>query len=108
MRIPIKKPGKYTHLKPNLHLTQEKFQALKENLEKLKKTIQPQAALEMRRLAEMGDLSENAAYQIAKGRLRGINDKISKLEFILNGAAIIKPNKNAEIIQLGSRVTIEI
>ena len=62
----------------------------------------------MHRLAEMGDLSENAAYQIAKGHLRGINDKISKLEFILSGAKIIKPNKNAEIIQLGSRVTIEI
>ncbi|OGY48099.1 MAG: hypothetical protein A3D39_00060 [Candidatus Buchananbacteria bacterium RIFCSPHIGHO2_02_FULL_39_17] len=108
MRVPIRKPGKYTHLKPDLHLTEEKFRELKDKLEKLKKFSRPQAAVEMHRLAEMGDLSENAAYQIAKGHLRGINDKISKLEFILSGAKIIKPNKNAEIIQLGSRVTIEI
>ena len=108
MRVPTRKPGKYTHLKPDLHLTQGKFQALKEKLEKLKKIIRPQAAVEMRRLAEMGDLSENAAYQIAKGRLRGINDKISKLEFILSGASIIKPNKNLSTIQLGNKVTLEI
>ena len=108
MRVPIRKPGKYTHLKPDLNLTEEKFREFKDKLEKLKKIIQPQAAAEMHRLAEMGDLSENAAYQIAKGRLRGINDKISKLEFILSGASIIKPNKNLSTIQLGNTVTVEI
>lgn len=107
MRVPIRKPGKYTHLKPDTHFTQAKIDELKDKLEKLKKS-RPIAAEEMRRLAEMGDLSENAAYQIAKGRLRGINDNITKLEDLLNQAIIIEPEKNSGKIQLGNSVTVEI
>lgn len=107
MRVPIRKPGKYAHLKADTHITDAKFNELKNKLEKLKKA-QPLAADEMRRLAEMGDLSENAAYQIAKGRLRGINDNIVKIENFLNQATIIAPTKNSDKIQLGNTVTLEI
>jgi transcription elongation factor GreA len=108
MRAPIRKPGKYTHLKSDPHLTQAKLDELKEQLEKLKKFSQPKAADEVRRLAELGDLSENAAYQIAKGRLRGINQKIIELENETNKAIIIKPFKYGGTVQLGCRVTLEI
>ncbi|MFA6215248.1 MAG: GreA/GreB family elongation factor [Patescibacteria group bacterium] len=107
MRVPIRKPGKYTHLKPDPCLTEEKFNELKDQLAKLKAS-QPAAADEVRRTAEMGDLSENAAYQIAKGRLRGINQRILDLQDHLNRVVIIKPAKNAEAVELGRRVTIEI
>lgn len=62
----------------------------------------------MRRLAEMGDLSENAAYQIAKGRLRGINDNITKLENLLNQAVIIAPKEDSDKIEIGNIVTVDI
>jgi transcription elongation factor GreA len=108
MRVPIRKPGKYTHQKPDPHLTAEKLNELKNELEKLKKVSQPQTAREVARLAQLGDLSENAAYQIAKGQLRGINQRIIDLENYLHQAVIIAPQDNASTVQLGRIVTIEI
>ena len=106
MRVPIRKPGKYTGDKADTHFTAAKFDELKDKLEGLKKA-RPLAADGMRRLAEMGDLSENAAYQIAKGRLRGINDNITKLENLLNQAVIIAPKNDSDIVEIGNIVTVE-
>jgi transcription elongation factor GreA len=106
MQIPIRKPGKYTHLKPDPNLTQEKFAELKSKLERLLSN-RPRLAAEVKRLAEMGDLSDNAAYSIAKGRLRGLNQRIIELEEHLKRAIIIKPPQDTGTIRLGHRVTIE-
>lgn len=107
MRVPTRKPGKYANDKTDPHMTEEKFCELKNKLEGLKKIL-PQASKEMRRLAEMGDFSENAAYQMAKARLRGINDSIFKLNEQLKHAVIIKPNTSAATLQIGHKVTVEI
>lgn len=108
MRVPIRKPGKYTHLRLDPHITQEKCDQLKNELEKLKTVSQPQAIKEVQRLAELGDFSENAAYQMAKGRLRGINERIHELEKYLKRVVIITPIGPSDTVQLGSRVTIEL
>jgi len=108
MRVPIRKGGKYTYLKPDPNLTPEKFLVLQKNLEKLIKIIRPQAAKDVKRLGENGDFSENAEYQIAKGRLRGINQRIIDLQDQLKNVQIIKPNKNAQTIQLGHTVSVAI
>jgi transcription elongation factor GreA len=106
MQIPIRKPGKYTHLKPDPDLTPEKYAQLKAKLERFLAS-RPKAAAEVKRLAEMGDLSDNAAYSIAKGRLRGLNQRIIELEEHLKRAVIIKPPQNTGTVRLGHRVTIE-
>jgi transcription elongation factor GreA len=106
MQVPIRKPGKYTFDKPDVSLTEAKFNELKKELERLKKN-RPGLAAEVRRCAEMGDLSENAGYQIAKGRLRSLNQKIIDLENHLGKAVIIKPSGNSLTIQLGHKVTVE-
>src|SRR3989344_2947089 len=98
MRVPIRKPGKYAHLKPDLHVTEAKFRELKDKLERLKAS-QPAAAQEVKRLAEMGDFSENAAYQMAKGRLRGINEHILELEDQLSHAELIKSGSDTGTVQ---------
>ena len=108
MRVPIRKPGKYAHLKPDVHLTEAKFNELTRSLERLKTVSRPAAVIEVRRLVELGDFSENAAYQMAKGRLRGINQRILELEDRTKHAVIITPMKNVATVQLGHRVTIEI
>ena len=108
MRVPIRKPGKYTHQKPDFHLTREKLDELKNKLERFKKISHPQARVEMQRTAEMGDFSENAAYQVAKGRLRGINNRIEELEKYIDHAEIIETGGNADTVQLGQKVTVEI
>jgi transcription elongation factor GreA len=108
MRVPIRKPGKYTHAKPDPHLTKEKFIELKNKLERLINYSRPQAAEEVKRLALDGDFSENHPYQLAKGRLRGINQRILEIEDHLKRAIIIKPlGKNSQV-QLGAHVTVEI
>jgi len=108
MQVPIRKPGKYTHAKTDPHLTPGKFDALKKQLDLLLRIDRPPAIREVKRLAEMGDFSENAAYQIAKGRLRWINERILTIEDRVKKAVIIKPNSNDSRVQLGSQVTVSI
>jgi transcription elongation factor GreA len=87
-------------------MTQEKFFELKRNLERMKK-IRPGLSEEVKRLALMGDFSENAAYQIAKGRLRGLNQKMLETEDLIKRAVIIERSGIADKVGLGSIVTIE-
>ncbi len=107
MQVPKRRPGKYTFVKPDLNLTEKKYAEIKAELSHLKK-IQPGLAAEVKRLAEMGDLSENAGYQIAKGQLRGVNQKITELEDQVHRAIIIRTNTNSEQIGLGNIVEVEI
>jgi len=108
MRVPIRKAGKYTFIKPDPHLTAEKFQQLSNQLQRLSQIVQPRAIVEVQRLAEMGDFSENAAYQMAKGRLRGLNQKIIELQEHLQEAIIINQPTSSTVVCLGSRVIVEI
>jgi transcription elongation factor GreA len=106
MRTPQRKPGKYAGKKPDPYITRYKYQELENKLERLKQAQAP-AAEEVRRLASDGDFSENAAYQMAKGRLRGINQRITDIEDHLKRAVIIEAKNKSDRIALGSRVTIE-
>ena len=106
MRLPTRKPGKYNGLKPDPYLTLKKYKELQNKLARLKKFSQPRAISEVKRLALDGDFSENAAYSMAKGRLRGINQKILEIEEYLKKAIIIKPGGNQKIVSLGSRVKV--
>ncbi|MCK4539964.1 GreA/GreB family elongation factor [Candidatus Parcubacteria bacterium] len=107
MRTPIRKPGKYTDLKKDANITKKKYLELKTKLEKLIKYSRPTAIKEVKRLALDGDFSENHAYSMAKGRLRGINQRIDEIEDILKRAVIIEPRKNTETTRLGQFVTVE-
>lgn len=106
MQVPKRKPGKYAQVKKDPHITKAKFVASKNKLERLKAS-QPPAIQEVRRLAELGDFSENVAYQMAKGKLRSINQKILELENQINHAVIIEPNQTTGVVELGSIITIE-
>ncbi len=105
MQLPYRKPGKYSRMTNDPLMTQAKFDEISQKLERLKKS-QPAAAKEVSRLAELGDFSENVEYQLAKGRLRAINDNIFRLENQLQHAEIIAPTGKGERVQLGNTVTI--
>lgn len=107
MQTPKRKPGKYVGLKLDPNITEEKHKELKAKLEKLKK-IQLPAISEVKRLALMGDFSENVAYQMAKGRLRGINQGILDIEDHLKRAEIIKSPKDKTKVQIGHKVTVKV
>ena len=108
MRVPRRKAGEFTFAKPDPLITAEKLTELKANLEKLKNIIQPELASEVKRLALMGDFSENAAYQIAKGRLRGVNQKITDLQKQIDIAEIIETNTKSSTVKIGSLVSVEV
>ena len=107
MQVPYRKPGKYSQMKSDPLLTEGKILELKNKLDKLKNINQPRAIEEVKRLAELGDFSENVEYQLAKGRLRGINDGILKIENQLKHAVIISPQTQTDTVQIGHKVTVE-
>lgn len=106
MQLPKRKPPKFTELSSDPLMSKEKYAELEKKLAQLKKS-QPGAARDVARLAEMGDFSENVEYQIAKGRLRGINHRIFLIETQLAQAVLIKPKKAGQTVELGHTVTIE-
>lgn len=106
MRVPTRRSDLRPRVKSDPNITKEKFYNLKKDLERLKKN-HPKLAAEVKTLAEDGDFSENFPYQLAKGKLRGLNDRILKIEDLLKRAEIIKAPKNVDIVQLGHFVIIE-
>lgn len=106
MRVPIRKGDSRMFTKMDPVMTQEKYQALREKVEYMKKIKRPKEAEEVKRLALMGDFSENVGYQIAKGRLRGLNQRIIEIENLLSRAEIIEMKNDDSQVNLGSYVTI--
>ena len=88
-------------------ITQTKYDQIKAEVDKMKNTIRPKLASEVKRLAELGDFSENAEYQSAKGKLRGLNNRILEFEEQLKHCEIIKTNNNNQVVELGNFVTVE-
>lgn len=105
MRLPNRRPGKYTFTQFDLRITAAKFAALQKKLAHLKATL-PKAIQETQRYGENGDFSENAEYQIAKSRLRGLNRSIAELEYLINHAEIIAAPADINTVQIGHTVTL--
>ena len=107
MRTTNKKTDQPILLAPELLVTQEKYEEWQHKLDRAKKS-RPAVILEVNRLADLGDFSENAGYQFAKGRLRGINRTILELEHQLDHAKIIQHKGESGMVELGHRVTVEV
>lgn len=105
MRAPIRKGPTRPQVKVDPYLTEAKFRSLSMKLEEMKKS-HPALAAEVKRLAEMGDFSENAGYQLAKGRLRGLNQRIIDLDKQLKEVEIIQADPRILVVQIGSRVSL--
>lgn len=105
MRVPIRKGDERMFAALDYHLSPEKFKELEQKLARCY-ARRPQEAAEVKRLAEMGDFSENAGYQMAKGRLRGLNQRILDLENLLKKAEIVVADDDISIVKVGHRVTI--
>ncbi len=106
MRVPIRKAEKFTHKKVDPHMTQGKYDELVASLDRAKKR-RPQLAKDVQTYAANGDFSENAEYQIAKGKLRGLNQRIIELEEQINKAVIIEHTNTGEVA-IGSTVTLAV
>lgn len=107
MRLPNRKPGKYTFPTFDPHMTQEKFDALTQKLAHIKAVSLPKAIKETSMYRENGDFSENAEYQIAKGRLRGLLKAVDEIQHQITHAQIITGGAKTDTVQIGHTVTIQ-
>jgi len=108
MRLPKRKAEeeRIHNLEVDNYLTPAAIKRMKRQLDDLVLNQRSEAAAEVTRTAEMGDLSENAAYQEAKHRLRRINSRILILEERLKSAIPIEQGSADGKIRIGSEVTV--
>lgn len=107
MRIPYRKPGIFSQMKQDPLLTANKLEEIKKKLDRLKNS-KPFAMAEVSRLAELGDFSENVEYQMAKGKLRGINGGIFNLQKQIDNAVLIEDSDKIDKVRIGNTVTVEL
>jgi transcription elongation factor GreA len=89
-------------------VTKEGYEALKKELEILKRVERPQNIKAIEEARAHGDLSENAEFHAAKDRQGFIESKISELEFKLANADIIETKKlPKDRAVFGHRVILE-
>ncbi len=111
MRLPTRRGEALQRLNdpPEDHyLTRMMIERLKRELIRLEGSERKEAVSEVRRLAEMGDFSENAGYQIAKATLRRINNRIIILKERLASAIAIDTSPSIDgRVRIGSTVMLE-
>lgn len=87
-------------------MTADALASLKEKLALLKASL-PQQIITTKEAADLGDRSENAEYQISKGRLRGTHRQILIIEDQIKRAKVITAGSKTGKVGLGTTVTLE-
>jgi len=89
------------------YITPEAYKKLKEELNILKTVKRREIALKIQEAKELGDLSENAAYQEDKDSQADLETRILEIEVLLRNASLIHPTKHNSFIEIGSSVTVQ-
>ena len=88
-------------------MTVQGEQALREELERLKKVDRPRITQAIAEAREHGDLSENAEYHAARERQSFIEGRISELEDVTSRAEVIDAAKlTGEKVTFGTTVSV--
>ncbi len=88
-----------------IYLTKKGLEDLKSEHEELTKVKRPEVLNRVSQARNMGDLSENAEYTVAREELSFIDGRIDELEELLKQAVLIS-NNHSSIIKLGSTVRV--
>ncbi len=88
------------------HLSQDKYEEFKKELEELKTKKRKEVAEQLEYAKSLGDLSENAEYHEARDNQAQIEDRISKLETMLQNVEIIS-DKHSDRVVVGSTVVVD-
>jgi transcription elongation factor GreA len=91
--------------KDTLYITKDGLKKLKDELKELVEVKRPQVAQEIQSAREMGDISENAAYDEAKREQAFIEGRISELEDIIKNSKVADSISSGEVV-VGSQVTV--
>jgi len=92
---------------PPSFLTRQGYQKLQEELDYLRTVKRQEVAQRLHEAMEGGELIEDAEYEAAKNEQAFVEGRIQELEILLANARVIEETGNKDIIQVGSRVTIQ-
>lgn len=91
--------------KKTIYLTKEGFKEIKEELDHLVNVRRPENINAIKEARALGDLSENADYDAARDEQAEIEDRIKKLEAIIDNVTIIEETSKDKV-GVGNTVTI--
>lgn len=92
---------------PTTFLTSEGYQKLQDELEMLRTQKRQEIADRLHEAIEGGELLENAEYEAAKNEQAFVEGRIKELEILLATAKVIDEKNNVDVIQVGTKVTIQ-
>ncbi len=88
-------------------LTKERLEELEKELAELKGSTRREISEQLAQAIQMGDLSENAAYDDALDRQSACDRRIAELEQIIHNASIIETGLSSNTINIGSKIRVE-
>jgi len=94
-------------MEEKIYLTQEGLEKIKEEHEQLTTVRRKEVAEKLQKSRELGDISENAAYDAARDEQTFVEGRIGELEDILKRVEIAESNGGSEI-GIGSMVTVHL
>ncbi len=92
--------------KTDNYITEEKKEALLAELKHLKGTERKEILENLEYAKSLGDLSENAEYHQAREEQGKLEERIQKIEKILQSAQIVKGG-GGDIVGIGSKVVVQ-
>lgn len=92
---------------PISFLTSEGFKKLQDELEYLRTTKRNEVANRLHEAMDGGELIENAEYEAAKNEQAFVEGRIQELDLILATAREISDGGNGDVVQVGSKITIQ-
>lgn len=91
-----------------IYLTKEGLVELKKEHDELVSVRRPDVLSRVSQARNLGDLSENAEYTVAREELSFVDGRIGELEELLKQVEIISNNKSHSAVKLGSTVTLTV
>lgn len=88
------------------YITEEKKQALIEELDYLKNTKRKEILDTLNSAKALGDLSENAEYHQAREDQGKTEDRINQIEYMLKSSTVVKKHRSSKV-EIGTTVIIK-
>jgi transcription elongation factor GreA len=86
------------------YISREGLDKLKKELKELKTIKRPAVIERIASARELGDLSENAEYHEAREEQGFIEGRVQEIESLMLSAIVVKSNKGADVVSIGSTV----
>ena len=89
------------------YISQEKKDALLEELEDIRKNKIPTTAKRIDEARQMGDLSENAEYHAAREDMAWTQSRAKEIEHILSNSQLVDDSVKSDVVGIGSTIIVE-